>query len=41
MFCDEGEGVGWRGVREVRERRDICSHVADSLHCTAEISTKL
>ena len=33
---DEGwdEGAGWEGG-------DICIHVADSLHCTAEINTTL
>ena len=33
MLCDDLEGLagieGWEGA-------DICTHVADSLHCTAE-----
>ena len=32
-----GSGVG----REIQERGDICIHVADSLHGTAEINTIL
>ena len=26
----------WGGVREVKEEGDICIHIADSLHCTAQ-----
>ena len=32
---------GWEEGREVQERRDICIHIADSLHCTAETNTTL
>ena len=32
-----GGGVG----REVQEERDVCVHVADSRHCTAETNTTL
>ena len=37
MLCDDLDG--WDGVgdeREVQEGEDICIHIADSLHCTAE-----
>ena len=40
MLCDdlnEWDGVG----REVREGGDMCIHIADSLHCTAETNTTL
>ena len=48
MLCDEldggwgegGEGMGGRG-RSVQEIGDICIHIADSLHCTAEPNTTL
>ena len=33
--------IGVGGRRKVQERGDICIHVADSLHCTAEINTTL
>ena len=36
-FCDGLEG--WMGVRGVQEGEDICIHIADSLHCTADINT--
>ena len=42
MLCDDLDG--WdkgRGGREVQEGGDICIHVADSLHCTAETNTPL
>ena len=26
----------WEGGREVQEGEDICTHIADSLRCTAE-----
>ena len=29
------------GGREVQEGRDICIHITDALHCTAETSTTL
>ena len=28
-----------RGGREAQEEGDICTHIADSLHCTAETNT--
>ena len=31
---------GWDGT-EVQEGEDICIHIADSLHCTAETNTTL
>ena len=34
-----GDGVGCE--REVQEGGDICMHMADSLHCTAETNAKL
>ena len=33
-------GEGWAG-REVQEGGDICIHIGDSLHCTAETNTTL
>ena len=30
--------VGWGGERGVQEGGDIGIHIADSLHCTAEIN---
>ena len=33
-------GCGWGG-REAQERWDICIHIADWLHCTAETDTTL
>ena len=42
MLC--GDLDGWDGVeggREVQEGGDICIHIADSLHCTAETNTTL
>ena len=36
-FCDGLEG--WMGVRGFQEGEDICIHIADSLHCTADINT--
>ena len=34
---------GWAGGigKEIQKPRDICIHVADSLHCTAETNTAL
>ena len=38
MLCDDLEGLagieGW-------EEADVCIHMADSLHCTAETNTSL
>ena len=34
-------GVGWGAGREVQEGKDICTHIADSLHCTAETNATL
>ena len=39
MLCDDLDG--WDGGREVQEGGDICIHIADSLHCTAETNTTL
>ena len=37
-----GDLDGWDGGgREVEEGGDICIHIADSLHCTAEPKTTL
>ena len=34
--------VGWEsGGRKIQERGDACLHIADSLHCTAEVDTTL
>ena len=35
MLCGDLSWVGWGG-REVQEGGDVCIHIADSLHCTAE-----
>ena len=42
MLCDDLKGWdgGWDG-REVQEGADICTHIVDSLCCTAEINTTL
>ena len=36
-------GMGWGGGcgREIQGGRDICTHVTDSVHCTAETNTML
>ena len=40
MLCDDLKGWdGGEGGMEVQEGGDICIHVADSLHCTAETNT--
>ena len=40
MLCDDLDG--WDGGgREAQEGGDICIHIADSLHCVAEINTTL
>ena len=40
MLCDDLEG--WDGgAREVPEGGGICTHVADSLHCTEETNATL
>ena len=42
MLCDDLDG--WDGVgggREVQEGGDICIHIADSFHCTAESNITL
>ena len=42
MLCDDLDGQdGVGGGREVQEEGDICIHIADSLHCTAETNTTL
>ena len=40
MLCDDLDGWDGRG-REVQEGGDICIHIADSLHCTAETNKTL
>ena len=42
-LCDsiQGSDLGWGWGRMVKEGGDVCIHLADSLHCTAEISTTL
>ena len=42
MLCDDLEG--WNGAateRETHEGGDICTQIADSLHCTAEPNATL
>ena len=41
MLCDDLEGKDEEGGREVQEGGDICTHIADSLCCTAESNTTL
>ena len=42
VLCDDLDGWdGGGGGREVQEGGDICIHIADSLHCTAETNTTL
>ena len=42
MLCDDLEvWDGGAGGREVQEGEDICTHIADSLHCVAETNTTL
>ena len=42
MFCDDLEGWDERNRRKVQEEGgDICIHIADSLHCSAETHTTL
>ena len=41
LLCDDSGGWDGVGRREVQEERDICTHVADSLHHTAETNTAL
>ena len=36
---DDLEGWDWRGHGELQEGGDLCTHMADSLHCTAETNT--
>ena len=38
---DRGVGGGGGGGRDVQEGGDICIHIADSLHRTAEANTNL
>ena len=40
-ICDDLEGWDGGGRREIQKPRDICIHVTDSLHCTAETNTTL
>ena len=39
--CDDLDGWEGRGEREAQEGGDICIHIADLLHPTAEINTTL
>ena len=39
LWCPRGVGRGGRGRRETLEGGDICTHIADSLCCTAETNT--
>ena len=41
MLCDDLDGWDGGDGREVQEGGDIGIHIADSLHCTAEINTTL
>ena len=41
VFCDDPEGWDEGDVKEVQERRDICMHMSDTLHCTAGTNTTL
>ena len=42
MLCDDLDGWDGGGGREVQEGGgDMCIHIADSLHCTAETNTTL
>ena len=34
-------GMEGEGEKEVQKGGDICIHIADSLHCTAETNTTL
>ena len=42
VLCDDLE-VGWGrgGEREVQEEGEMCTHIADWLHCRAETNTTL
>ena len=39
VLCDNLDG--WDGGREAQEGGNICMHIADSLHCTAETNPTL
>ena len=41
MLCDNREGYDGGVWREVQEGVGVCRHMADSLHCTAEMNTTL
>ena len=41
MLYDDLEWMGAGGGRQAQEGRDICIHIADSFHCTAETNTTL
>ena len=41
MLCEDLEEWDGGGGREAREGGGICTHMSDSLHCTAETSTPL
>ena len=40
-FCDSLDWWDLGGGKEVQEGGDICIHIDDSLHCTAETNTTL
>ena len=42
LWVDSRGGMGGvGGGREAQEGGDICTHIAESLHCRAEINTTL
>ena len=41
VLCDDLDGQDGGDWGEVQEGGDICIHIADSLHCTAETNTTL
>ena len=42
MLCDDIDGWDRAGAeREVQEGRDICIHISDAFHYTAETNTTL
>ena len=41
LLCDDLDGWGGSGGREVQEGRAIYIHIVDSLHCVAETNTTL
>ena len=39
MLCDDLERCIVEGEREAQGVGDICTHIADSFHCTADTNT--